>query len=335
MQHLDDGLLHELVDGEVSSDQLGPIQRHLDVCAACRARLEAARGLTGVAEGLIEALDVPGASAQPRTPVLPLPVRRATPRWSRGIGIAASLAVAVGLGYGARDLVPPSGGEGAPAPIVTSMPAGNTTANAVVASEPPAREAPPVLTAPSSRARPVTEPAPGPAPTEALAGTAEGDRAAAKRAAEANVEVGRTTDVARPMAPEASGTAAPVVRGATAAQRGLAERLEVGRAQVPMAANALVPRDANQASAKMTFTPVVIEFAEAIAILGGRLRLVEGLVPIRLERVGDEVRVIYPMTEGVLILSQQRSGEELRWRLTAPAGFPPDSLDVLRRRVER
>lgn len=335
MQHLDDGLLHELIDGEVASEELAPIQRHLAMCAACRARLEAARELTGFADGLIEALDVPDAPTHAETPVRPLTVHRATPRWGRAVGLAASLAVAAGLGYGARDLIPPPGETVAPAPIVTALPAGKATADAVGAREPVAREAPPVLTAPSSSARPVTEPTPVPVPDEAVAGTAERDRAAPKREAEAFAAVGRTADVARPMAPEASGVAAPVARGVTTAQGGLAERLEASRAQNPMASNALVPRDAGQPSAKMTAIPVVIEFAEAIAILGGRLLLVEGLVPTRLERVGDEVRVVYPNTTGNLVLSQQRDGEELRWRLTAPPSFPADSLEALRRRVGR
>ncbi len=129
------------------------------------------------------------------------------------------------------------------------------------------------------------------------------------------------------MAPRASGE----VQGALAE-----ERVPLAaRPQPPMAANALVPRDSDQLSAKATATPVVIEFAEAIALLGGRLRLVEGLVPSRLARAGDEIQVVYHTMGGVLILSQQRDGDELTWRLHASPGFPADSLEVLRRRVGR
>ena len=140
------------------------------------------------------------------------------------------------------------------------------------------------------------------------------------------------------MLPQAARAPAALPRATEEGQRTLAEAAPVtsdARRQFPIApkANALVPRDADQSSAKTVAAPVVIEFAEAVALLGGHLRLIEGLVPSRLERLGDEIRVIYPISAGNLVLSQQRVGEELRWRLIAPAGYAADSLDAMRRRV--
>ncbi|HEY9383955.1 MAG TPA: zf-HC2 domain-containing protein, partial [Gemmatimonadales bacterium] len=68
MSHLEEGLFHALLDGEVPSDQLGPIQAHLASCAECRERLEQERQLLAEAAGLVEVLEVPvEARAHPPT----------------------------------------------------------------------------------------------------------------------------------------------------------------------------------------------------------------------------------------------------------------------------
>jgi Meckel syndrome type 1 protein len=337
MQHLDDGLLHELVDGEISSEQLGPIQRHLAECAACRTRLDAARDLAALTDGLIEGLDAPAASEETVTPVVPLPVRRPASQWSRGIGIAASLTLAVGVGWSARDLVPSPSGGSAAIPSAAPAPVLNAPADAVAASETPERETTPVLTAAPPSAPSVAEPVPSVAP-ETVAEPSERRRAPAGRMAGTGAPIEHREEIAPPAAQQATGARAASLRATGEGQRTLAEAAPVtsdARRQFPIAptANALVPRDADQSSAKAAASPVVIEFAEAVALLGGRLRLIEGIIPSRLERVGDEVRVIYPISAGNLVLSQRRVGEELRWRLTAPDGYAADSLDALRRRV--
>jgi hypothetical protein len=332
MQHLDDGLLHELVDGEVPSDQLVAIQRHLEGCAACRARLEEARALATGADDLIEALDVPDVAARTATPVLPLPVHRPAPRWGRALGLAASLTVAAGLGYAVHDLLPPPSDDRA---IATSAAPGATEpapANTAAATDQPAREASPpgstpVPAAPTA-AKPTAEPA---APPAAIATR---DRAEARPPDLADAGIEPRVEVTPPIASEVARAAAPAPRTGRA-PLGIREQVEARDLVVVPRENSLIPRDAAPATAKLATLPLAVEFGEAMAILGGRLRLVDGLVPSRMERVGDEVQVIYPVTEGVLVLSQQRVGEELRWRLTGPPGFPADSLEVLRRRVER
>lgn len=332
MQHLDDGLLHELVDGEVPSADLVAIQRHLDACATCRARLDAARELTNLTDGLIEVLDAPDVPAPSETPVLPLPVRGASPRWSRVVGIAASLLVAGGLGYSARDLVPPPGDDRAIVPSIVSGATGAAPANAAAVTDQPVPEASPPVSTPTPAAPTAVKPAPEPA--EPSANLATRDRAEARPPGLAEVGIEPRVEVAPSMAAEAARAAAPAP-GAGRAQLSTREQIGVQDQVMVPRNNSLVPRDAGSASAKLAAPPVAIEFGEAMALLGGRLRLVDGLVPSRLERVGNEVRVIYPLTEGLLVLSQQRIGDELRWRLTAPPGFPADSLEALRRRVDR
>jgi hypothetical protein len=71
---------------------------------------------------------------------------------------------------------------------------------------------------------------------------------------------------------------------------------------------------------------------EAIQVLGGSLRLIEGMVPERIAIVGDTVQVVYATRFGPLLLEQWRDGE-LRSRLVAPAGAPADSIEAWRRRT--
>ena len=104
MSHLDAGVLHELLDGEIPSTELAPIQAHLAACAECRARLEEERQFLSDADGLVELLEVPAI-------VEPLPQRKPVVRsrtaWPRYVAWAASVVIAAGLGYSARS-IPPS-----------------------------------------------------------------------------------------------------------------------------------------------------------------------------------------------------------------------------------
>ena len=72
---------------------------------------------------------------------------------------------------------------------------------------------------------------------------------------------------------------------------------------------------------------------EAIRVLGGSLRLIDGMIPDRLEILGRTVRVVYRTGFGELLLSQELLDGTLRDTLIAPLGFPADSLERLRRRV--
>jgi hypothetical protein len=74
-----------------------------------------------------------------------------------------------------------------------------------------------------------------------------------------------------------------------------------------------------------------IAFPEAVARLGGILRLVEGLVPDRLEASTTTVRVVYPLATGELVLEQRRQGDSIVVALRGP--LSADSLAVLRGRI--
>jgi len=122
----------------------------------------------------------------------------------------------------------------------------------------------------------------------------------------------------RPQTQEMVAPSAPAVGGveaaAKAAESKLALRRELSTARpVPVFAE--------------------VSFAQAVERLGGGLRLMEGLVPLRLEAAGDVVRVIYPAADGELVLEQRRAGDEILTSLHGPASVGPDSLARLRSRI--
>jgi hypothetical protein len=79
--------------------------------------------------------------------------------------------------------------------------------------------------------------------------------------------------------------------------------------------------------------PELITLPDAVRRLGGTLRLVDGLVPLRLEAQGPAVRVVYQAAQGELVLSQRLVDGRVVFELIAPPGFPADSLARLRARV--
>lgn len=329
MSHLDDGLINELLDGEIPSAQLAPIQEHLGACAACRARLETARLMVMESDDLIEALDAPTARAA--VPVLPFAPRRSA--WPRRLAWAASVTIAVSAGYLAR------GEQLVPVPALTD--AGTARSESLQATPPSVvPETRPQLTAPqpalsdAARSNTATRPTPPPADTDvpveadgiaqppALA-AGEDEKVARRDSGVGNLVAERERqEVARP----AAAAPPPDVRARALDAAGS------GRAAAQFEANRLAPRD--QAAAKSVVAVDTISLPDAVRLLGGSLRLIEGLVPLRLEAVGSEVRVIYPLAMGTLELTQRLVGAEVRWNLVAPTGFPADSLAVLRSRVK-
>lgn len=303
MSHLDDGLIHELVDGEVPSTELAPIQAHLATCASCRDRLDTARGAATEAESLLASLDEDGVEA-PAVTVTPLPRRQ--PHWGRHLARAASLVLAAGVGYAARgsvsELVPgwqatTTNGEQVATPTTTPV-----TAAAPVAGEREAANDAVATTAPAEAVAEAAAPPPAPA------------RAAAERREAVAV--------------------APRVAAAPPGRQ-LADddiSAESARRRADPAAGVAVQQEF-AAQAKAVAAPREVDISTAIELLGGSLRLIDGLVPERLEAIGDEVRLIYPVGNARVQLVQRRDADSLIWRLTAPAGFPADSLAMLRARV--
>jgi hypothetical protein len=336
MQHLDDGVIQELVDGEIPSRDLPPLQAHLAGCEACTSRLEAARMAATEADELLLMLDEVEPSAPVAAPVV-IPIPR--PHWSRNLAWAASLMLAVGLGYAGRD-----------------------TINGVLGL--PAREVGADLTAPTMRAIPAAPPA---APSEAVPEQRRGveprtDPAVANpqgRQASPVARNGQTEtvppaqevardQVAPPPAPvvvgAASGAGAEAARQttriATEQESAVGERRErLARSSPPAAQNALAPaRSAGSLemadAAKALIVTREVDLPGALRLLGGSIKLIDGMVPLRLDAAGDEVIVVYQVIWGDVLLSQRRVGERIEWRLTGPAGYPADSLAVLRARVK-
>ena len=148
MPHLEEGTIHELLDGELSGAEAAEIASHVESCAECAARLAEARVFMAEADRLIAGLDAPAAApaAAPPLPDLEIPTERTDRRvlmpappsrgWRRRAqplrwAWAAMLAVVAGGGYlilgsrGAEDTV---ASAAAPADTPALPPAPGTVA---------------------------------------------------------------------------------------------------------------------------------------------------------------------------------------------------------------
>ena len=381
MQHLEDGYLHEIADGEVPSEELVAVRQHLDACESCRARLDQARLEAETARELVELIDVPelaelgaimeaplaGMYAAPMSvelaarsvsttgsPGVADPPRRKSMRWVRPLAWAASLVLAAGIGYASRRqadaalssrLEPTSIGRidtvfldipaqtPQPEPIesdAVARDALNRTKN-VPAGTPPAE---------SPRSAP-----PAPARQNAAGARAEEEQADKRRRALDTMsfrldEVVVTGTAAAPSAKKLE----PKDANAKQLNEGLRERAAndardqavqkvARRSESQPAAPPVAAAAENRLMAKSAADALAVEitFPRAVELLGGRIKLIEGMVPARLEAVGRMVRVVYEIGEGYLVLSQVSVPDSLNWNLSGP--LPADSLAVLRLRV--
>jgi hypothetical protein len=312
MSHLDEGLLHALLDGEIGSTELPPIQAHLATCAECRARLEEERRWFAEADELVGVLELPAGGGTPA-------VHQArSPRVSwRGLAWAASLFAALGLGYVAR------GSQALPAtPSPATSPADVSVAAPSATAENLRDRAPAPAERGSARDESARQPAPRGGPPPAVRSERKEEIAA-----KATVQTESAVVPAEP--PSAPSAASSAAAGGAIQTQGLRAREEAIRLDRFNAAPALESKVAPGALA----APEPISFPDALRRLGGSLRLIEGLVPLRLEAQGPSVRVVYGVAQGELILSQELSGGRLVYRLIAPPQFPADSLARLRARV--
>lgn len=313
MPHLDDGMIHELLDGEIPSSELPPIRAHLASCVSCQARLDAAQAMMAEADGMIETLDLQPAVVAPAS--VHLVGARPPARWVRPLAWAASLVIAAAGGYAARDSV-----SLVPAPPAASDAAVNAVkrvGNAEQAIVPPSTLA--------ERPKETILPPPPVMRRDEPAAKAANTDAAGNR-----TEVATSQPAPAPMvaaAPPTAGSAAGAVREALSGvasrsnegeRRGLAGDMTTSK---PLADNFTSRIDS-------------IGLPDAMRLLGGRIRLIEGAVPRRLEAQGTEVRVVYPLATGELVLAQRLVAGTISWRLLAPAGFPADSLEKLRKLVQ-
>jgi hypothetical protein len=421
IQHLDDGVLHALLDGEIRAAELPAIEAHLRSCTACLTRLEEARAFRDEAERLVGAIELP----VPETSLAVAstqasPAERPRRLHLRPLAYAATLLVALGLGYGTRGWVAaprtiPAAPAERPAALAAApvAPSESSLADMVSRPEtlPPRREddrsrpanasppAPPSDTAPRLLARQEaadraeespTAPPPDvsreaaasrrrlgfavtPAPSLEQTRLAELGKAAGERRFEGRVtdETGRGLAGASVVVqgtglqartgedgayrlegkiPDSSQVTARAIGHKSAAKTIAMADSGIARVNFALPADAnrlnevVVTSTESRGAVSALRSPIVlrtpppafeaVDFPEAVRRLGGRIRLVDGLVPTRLEALGDTVRVGYRLGRGRDIwLRQFRVGDTVAYALLAPPEFPADSLASLTSRI--
>jgi hypothetical protein len=346
MSHLDEGQLHALLDGELSETERRAAEAHLEDCGECRRSLLEARELLAGADELIAAVEVPPAAAggAARTGA---PARRRFP-W-RSLAWAASLVAAVGLGWTARadlyraapeanlrsqlDENPVTQGLATPASDSTLQPAGpkddgktQVLDKAKVSAARPAT--PPPAPAPDLAAKRVVEPK---APEQsqdalrALTNTAPTDDQRRNEVAAAGQLADRDPTADRPVTEERKAEpkeVEPGRLGAAAAGEREAVRnyLPAQPSAAPAPASAALQRRRDRQVGAFQTTPM----DTAVRILGGSIRLVDGMTPARVlvgsggslpgyDPSREVVRVVYIDPPGrELWLDQQRPDDRAR-----------------------
>lgn len=298
MQHADEGTLHAYLDGELDAAERAELERHLSVCVPCRNALAEARTFLSESDGMIRALDVatPNAAPAPLRPATRPFVRLTTLAW------AASILVAVGLGYSLRN-----------APLPTAAAPVATDATGTPVAQPATPIPAPATFAPSARADAAVRPSPASPPPVAATGkaTVEARDAATEQPAPPNAGAAVTAMASaepQPAAPRPARALAPVA----------------GSAPDHVAIIDGVPVDTTLARRNFgpanTPAPRRITMDEAVAHLGGTIRLIDGLAPQRVELLAgvdvpgadparEVVRVYYEEPDlGLVTLDQQRPG---------------------------
>ncbi|MGQ0704164.1 MAG: zf-HC2 domain-containing protein [Gemmatimonadales bacterium] len=324
MSHLDEGTLHALLDGEIPSAELAPIQAHLEGCAECRARLDTERAWMTEADRLVQVIEPPVRAERgaPR-PALgsrdsALGARRSAIRRLVGpLAWAATVVAAAGLGYAIRGL-----------------PSGQRVSLADTAAPPAER-----LEAAADRA--AIESASAPLPRAESRAPSPEPPTPSRQAAEPS---GRRADVppAQQAADRAAEGRAPNLESPAEPTKPAAEPRVMGRLDQARRAEENVVTGVAQPPATPAFSAVKLElggaaqpvnFPDALRRLDGTLKLIPGLIPARLEVRGDTVRVVYPTSYGDLVLAQQLRDGRIVHLLVAPPAFPADSLEKLRARI--
>lgn len=316
MSHLEEGVLHAMLDGEVASTDLKTIQVHLNGCPACTAKFDEARRLRDEAFGMITALDgVPAGlamaaasfAAPAPAPLTHEPSRRKRVRaWAPPAAWAATIVAALGLGWSLladRQAMPLPEARADQAPAAVAPP---TVGAAAEPADLAQRTATPPKNEQPRQRKPAKEPAtsappPTPTATSVVRDSALGARRSAEELAVA------------PAAPRLEGELkkdALKRANSIADRRSALDEVVVAKAAVPS-----------------------ISADQAIETLGGSLRLIDGLTPARFERAGDLIRVVYETRFGRLILEQWRAANVVSHRLIAPTGAPSDTVSAWTERI--
>ncbi|MEO8635386.1 MAG: zf-HC2 domain-containing protein [Gemmatimonadales bacterium] len=348
MPHLDEAQLTALLDDELTAPETEEVEAHLASCAECRQLLAETREFFQEAGALIDVVQLPAlapsraiAPVPPDTPAV-IPDRRMTERRQRGrltawssLGWAASLVLAVGLGWFASDLrygtslrAPAADVKALnPDQAVLTAPSGEFIAPVPGES---ALRTPAVVAA-------ATEKAAAP-----LRDAAEAQRPTSPAAAAPAPAVGALTNQAAPLdqlGERRESSSEDRGRSAAAGNEPRLDRTNSGvsrrQAAEPAGAVPLTEVDTRRDRASVTF----VTLEEAVRSLGGTIRLVDGMVPARVETResggtgGNTIRVVYLDPPGrELWLDQERppaSGGPLTRELEGrPALLVGDTLAV-------
>jgi hypothetical protein len=350
MSHLDEGMLHELLDGELSPADARAARAHLAACTECRALYEEARKFLQESDKLVTALDG-GRVVTSRPPALP-PSRPSRGLPLRTLAWAASIFLAISLGYYGSDFkrrsaekqsvqLEAAASPAQPPESVTAAAKGQVTPSSESVQEPEQRRDAPAAPSVASKQ---------PAPSGLI------DSAAGFRAEGA---VAQSADQLRRQA------------NGGVADRRLAEADQGAPAREEPAPQAAASLNAAAKAAAPTAAPAFrrIPMEEAVRQLGGTIRLIEGLTPERVEAGSGQlvtgarpdlsvVRVIYldpPRREiwldqqhgtgpaaaagDTILLPGHGGGQSLQWRpapgewLSLTGFLTADSLEALARRV--
>jgi hypothetical protein len=330
MSHLDEGTIHALLDGEIPSAELAPIQAHLERCDACRARLAEERDLLAESDRLIGAVQLTGGRADGRaggrTDGRADGNRLTSRRRLHALAWAATVVLAVGFGYamgGGMNSVP-SADLTAAREVALAAPAEDSAMRSRFAAEP---------TVPSAVPQDQRLEARTPAASPERRVNQETKDAGQDRPARASEKARTLTDSA-PAQPKLEAEAARSRQEATVGASNPAPAAAAPPAPVGQALGAPGARrmaaNARLDEVAVAGPAVPVEFTEAVRLMGGTLRLIEGLVPARLEQQGPAVRVVYRTGFGELVLSQELVQGKVRHTLIPPVGFPADSLARLK-----
>lgn len=302
MQHADEGTLHSYLDGELSPAEVTELERHMSVCAPCRAQLAAARSFLTEADDLVVALDV--ALPSMKAPVTTQARRPWQPHLTT-LAWAATIVLAVGLGYSLRpQLDQTTGARIATSPAPTQMADAPTVPAPTVSVAPRTdhQSAKTALVMAPTMDRGAGEAKPSPAAELASADAAPAARPNDVDHLAENVSVTGLQRQATPPttpSPAAAASGIAMVEG-TPVDTTLLRALNFGPANAP--------------------APRRITLDEAVAQLGGSIRLIDGLAPQRVELLSgvdvpgadpdrQVIRVYYEEPDlGMVTLDQQRPG---------------------------
>jgi hypothetical protein len=354
MSHLDEGMLHELLDSELSPADARAARAHLAACAECRALYEEARSFFEESERLVTALD--SGLAVPFRPSAVPPSRPSRGLPLRTLAWAASIFLAISLGYYGSDFKRRSAEkqgvrlETAASPAQPAESVAAAAKGQVTASGGPAQESEQRRDAPAAPAVAAKQPTPAGLNDSAAGFRAEG-------------AVAQSADRLKRQAHEgvADRRLAEADQGAPAREAPAPQAAASLNAAAKAAAPAPVP------SGAPAFRRIPME--EAVRQLGGTIRLIEGLTPERVESGSGQlvtgarpdpsvVRVIYldpPRREiwldqqhgtgpvaaagDTILLPGHGGGQSLQWRpapgewLSLTGFLTADSLGALARRV--